>query len=123
MTYSKLDSCFDSLFVIPEVRAVLDGLEDGDLDKIFSKLLFLDSYGVYTEYFKVEYLEGRGYEKIFEIKIKLSSKREFRILVTKCSSKKSPADYLLLHAFFKKTQKITDKDKKLAKKRMINEGL
>lgn len=123
LSYKKLNGDFDSLFVVSEVETALDELVTEDLDKTLSKLLFFDEYGTHTEFFKVEFLEGKKYEDIFEIKVKLSSNREYRFLATKCSTKKRPADYLLLHAFFKKDEKITNKDKKLARRRMIREGL
>lgn len=120
--YKKL-SGFKSLFVTSEVESALAGLKEKDLDNVLSELLFLDDYGTYTEFYKVEFLKGKDYKKIFEIKVKLSSRREYRILATKCSNNKSPADYLLLHSFFKKDNEITIKDKKLARKFMVREGL
>lgn len=123
MSYKKLNGDFESLFVVSEVELALDQLEATDLDKVLSELLFFDAYGTHTQFYKVEFLEGKNYEDIFEIKVKLSSKREYRILATKCSKSKRPADYLLLHVFFKKDEKITNKDKKLARRRMVREGL
>lgn len=122
MTYVKMGD-FESLYMVTEVNEILDNLDNDDLDKIMSALAFFDKYGTYTNYYKVDFLEGKGYTDIFEIKINLSSKRIYRILATKLSTKKRPADYLLLHAFFKKDTEIKTKDKKLARKRMIAEGL
>lgn len=119
MGYKKLDGDFKSLFVVSQVKTALDELANEDLDKVLSELLFLDAYGTHTQFYKVDFLEGKDYTEIFEIKVKLSSKREYRILATKCSKNKRPADYLLLHSFFKKDEKITNKDKKLARNRMI----
>lgn len=123
LSYKELNGDFESLFVVEEVKSAMDQLSVEDLDKVLSELLFFDEYGTHTQFYKVEFLKGKDdYKDIFEIKVKLSSKREYRILATKCSEKKSPADYLLLHAFFKKDKKITDKDKELAYKRKIREG-
>lgn len=123
LSYKKLNGNFESLFVVSEVERAFGELDEKVLNKVFSELLFFNEYGTHTQFYKVQFLQGEDYKDIFEIKVKLSSKREYRILATKCSNKKRPADYLLLHAFFKKDKEITNQDKKLARNRMIREGL
>ncbi|MFJ7669683.1 hypothetical protein ACIQXI_21665 [Lysinibacillus sp. NPDC097195] len=117
---------FSNLVVSEEANETLEKFLASDLvtlDKIISKLLPFDEHGVHTPYFKVDYLEGKKYENIIEIKGKTTSRREWRILAVKISEGKRPATYALLHIFFKTTKKIRQQDKEKAYQIAISEGI
>lgn len=122
MQIHRLDG-YSNLFLFEEAKKFFDEVDNSTLDKMLSKLLYFNEYGANSEYFKSNFLKGDRYKKIIEIKGKTSSKREWRILAIKISKGKQPAEYVLLHAFFKKTPEITKKDKELARRIAVSLGI
>ncbi|MBC2373671.1 hypothetical protein HBP98_16795 [Listeria booriae] len=95
-----------------EPLAFMESLKtEKDRRKVLKLIKNFDVYGYSQDILgnHVEYVTVEPYRGLIELKEKISSKREVRFLIVK-APKGSPRHYLVLHAFIKRTQKLSKRD-------------
>ncbi|MBC1373186.1 hypothetical protein HB847_12485 [Listeria booriae] len=97
-------------------NAALTFLQDletqSDRRKVLTQIAVFDLHGYDRDVLgkQVEYIKTAPYRGLIELKVKISSKREVRLLIVKVVPKGISRQYVVVHAFIKTTQKLSKRE-------------